>query len=149
MLHVVLHVPFCTLTIFRRGPKYLTLLRFLAKVFPQLCSCSGNQVMNDTVTFIHNIIHNAKFWHFAVYNWLNRSQFWMRKVTIQCYFDSNQCHQWSGGYDANPDSDRPGFDPSLNHTIFFRLLIITYLTHCYIMNGKNGHNIVKDKQLCS
>ena len=112
-LPVVLHVPLCTVTIFKRGSNNLTLLRFLAKLFPQLWSCSGNQVMNDTVTFIHNaIIHNAKLWHFAIHNCLKRPQLWMTKVTIQCYFDSNQCHQWSSGYYANPDSERPGFDPS-------------------------------------
>ena len=113
-LPVVLHVPFCTVTIFKRGSNNLTLLRFLANLFPQLWSCSRNQIMNDTVTFIHN----AKLWHFAIHNCLKRPQFWMTKVTIQCYFDSSQCHQWSSGYDVNPDSERPGFDPSLSLIIF-------------------------------
>ena len=35
-----------------------------------------------------------------------------------------------GGYNAHPDSERPGFDPPLRHRIC--LDHITYMTHFYI-----------------
>ena len=32
--------------------------------------------MNDIVTFVvHNVVHNAKLWHFVIHDCLKRSQF--------------------------------------------------------------------------
>ena len=43
-------------------------------------------------------------------------------VSVSCNCDSDQCLWWSSGYDAHPDSERPGFDLLLRHIIFFRIV---------------------------